>query len=71
MPSHKQPAVQHFHPPVLSRTERLVDEIVTLPISTGHTEAEVDEVVAAIREFFGSQMARPARSRMLEEPDAS
>ena len=33
-------------------TERLVGEILTLPISAGHTEAEIDEVVAAVKEFF-------------------
>jgi dTDP-4-amino-4,6-dideoxygalactose transaminase len=50
--SHKQPAVEAFDPPVLPVTERLVDEILTLPISAGHTEAEVDEVIAAVKEFF-------------------
>jgi dTDP-4-amino-4,6-dideoxygalactose transaminase len=52
VPSHRQPAVEAFDPPALPRTERLVGEILTLPISAGHTEAEVDEVVAAVREFF-------------------
>jgi dTDP-4-amino-4,6-dideoxygalactose transaminase len=52
VPSHKQPAVEHFNPPALPRTERIVDEILTLPISAGHTEAEVDQVVAAVKEFF-------------------
>ena len=27
-------------------------EILTLPMSAGHTEAEVDQVVTAVREFF-------------------
>jgi hypothetical protein len=31
-----------------------VDEILTLPISAGHTEAEIDAVVTAVREFFGA-----------------
>jgi dTDP-4-amino-4,6-dideoxygalactose transaminase len=52
--SHKQPAVEAFAGPALPETERLVDEILTLPISAGHTEAEVDQVVAAVREFFGA-----------------
>jgi len=52
VPSHKQPAVEHFNPPALPRTERIVDEILTLPISAGHTEAEVDQVVAAVKQFF-------------------
>jgi hypothetical protein len=29
-----------------------VREILTLPISAGHTLAEVDQVVAAVKEFF-------------------
>ncbi|MGH7383972.1 MAG: DegT/DnrJ/EryC1/StrS family aminotransferase [Candidatus Rokuibacteriota bacterium] len=52
VPSHKQAAIESFNPPALPRTERLVDEILTLPISAGHTEAEVDQVVAAVTEFF-------------------
>jgi dTDP-4-amino-4,6-dideoxygalactose transaminase len=49
---HQQPAVESFNPPALPRTERIVKEILTLPISAGHTEAEVDEVIAGVREFF-------------------
>ena len=52
VPSHRQPAVEPFEPPALLVTERLVGEILTLPISAGHTEAEIDEVVAAVKEFF-------------------
>jgi dTDP-4-amino-4,6-dideoxygalactose transaminase len=52
VPSHKQPAVESFDPPVLPRTERIVSEILTLPISAGHSEAEVDQVIAAVKEFF-------------------
>jgi len=55
VPSHKQPAVERFDPPALPCTERIVGEILTLPISAGHTAAEVDEVVAAVREFFGAR----------------
>ena len=33
-------------------TERLVGEILTLPISADHTPAEVDLVIAAVKEFF-------------------
>jgi hypothetical protein len=29
-----------------------VDEILSLPISAGHTEAEIDEVVAAVEDYF-------------------
>jgi dTDP-4-amino-4,6-dideoxygalactose transaminase len=53
VPCHRQPAVAALAPPALPVTERLVREILTLPISAGHTEAEADEVAAAIREFFG------------------
>ncbi|HYB43423.1 MAG TPA: DegT/DnrJ/EryC1/StrS family aminotransferase [Candidatus Methylomirabilis sp.] len=51
---HQQPAVEEFGPPVLERTERIVKEILTLPISAGHTDAEIDEVIGAIRAFFGA-----------------
>jgi dTDP-4-amino-4,6-dideoxygalactose transaminase len=52
VPSHRQPAVEHLAPGPLPRTEQLVDEILTLPISAGHTLAEVDEVIAGVRGFF-------------------
>ena len=52
VPSHQQPAVEAFDPPTLPVTERLVGEILTLPISAGHTAAEVDEVIAAVKDFF-------------------
>ena len=49
---HRQPAVEHLKSPPLEHTERIVKEILTLPISAGHTEAEIDEVVAGIKAFF-------------------
>ena len=52
VPCHRQPAVESLAPPALPVTERLVREILSLPISAGHTEAEADEVAAAISEFF-------------------
>lgn len=52
VPCHRQPAVEHLGPPVLPRTEKLVTEILTLPISAGHTDEEIDQVAAAVREFF-------------------
>ena len=52
VPAHLQPAVDPFMPPALPATERLVDEILTLPISAGHTDAEIDAVVDAVRSFF-------------------
>ncbi len=51
--SHQQPAIEHLSPPPLPHTERIVNEILSLPISAGHTEAEVDEVIAAVRALFG------------------
>jgi dTDP-4-amino-4,6-dideoxygalactose transaminase len=52
VPSHRQPALESLTPPALLRTEKLVDEILSLPMSAQHTDAEIDEVVAAVREFF-------------------
>jgi dTDP-4-amino-4,6-dideoxygalactose transaminase len=34
-------------------TERLVEEVLTLPLFPGMTEPEVDAVAVAIRRFFG------------------
>jgi len=52
VPGHRQPAVESLGAPALPRTERLVDEILTLPLSSGHTEEEIDRVAAAVRAFF-------------------
>ncbi len=54
VPGHRQPAVEALMPPPLRETERVVDEILTLPMSPGHTETEIDEVAAAVRAFFGA-----------------
>jgi len=54
IPTHRQPAVERFAPPPLPRTERLVEEILTLPMSADHTDAEIDRVVSAVRAFFGA-----------------
>jgi len=54
VPTHRQPAVEHFAPSPLPVTERLVDEILTLPMSADHEDEEIDRVVAAVREFFGA-----------------
>jgi dTDP-4-amino-4,6-dideoxygalactose transaminase len=54
VPSHRQPAVERLNPPTLTPTEKLVEEILTLPMSAGHTDAEIDEVAAAVREFYGA-----------------
>jgi len=52
--SHRQPAVERFAGAPLPRTEQLVDEILTLPISAGHREDEIDAVAMGLREFFGA-----------------
>ncbi len=52
VPCHRQPAVESLNAPSLPRTERFVREILTLPLSAGHTEEEIDQVASAVREFF-------------------
>jgi dTDP-4-amino-4,6-dideoxygalactose transaminase len=52
VPTHRQPAVEALKPPALPRTEQLVKEILTLPMSAMHTEAEIDTVIEAVRAFF-------------------
>ena len=52
--SHRQPALERFAPAPLPATERLVEEILTLPISAGHADAEIDTVASAVRAFFGA-----------------
>jgi dTDP-4-amino-4,6-dideoxygalactose transaminase len=51
--THQQDAVAHLARPSLPETERLVTEILTLPLSAGHTAAEIDRVAEATRAFFG------------------
>ena len=53
VPTHLQPAVAQYGSSRLPETERLVDEILSLPLSAGHTMAEINVVAAAVREFFG------------------
>jgi dTDP-4-amino-4,6-dideoxygalactose transaminase len=53
VPGHRQPAVEHLTPPALPHTEQVVSEILTLPMSAGHTDAEVDEVISGVQAFFG------------------
>jgi dTDP-4-amino-4,6-dideoxygalactose transaminase len=54
IPTHRQPAVERFAPPPLPRTERLVDEILSLPMSADHTDEQIDRVIASVRAFFGA-----------------
>ncbi len=52
VPCHRQPAVVELARVARAAAHRgLVGEILTLPLSAGHTEAEVDEVIAAVRGF--------------------
>ena len=50
----------------LPRTERLVDEILTLPISAGHTEAEIDD-----RDRGGARLLRCLMGTRAERPFGS
>jgi dTDP-4-amino-4,6-dideoxygalactose transaminase/flavin reductase (DIM6/NTAB) family NADH-FMN oxidoreductase RutF len=52
VPCHRQPAVERLSPPALPRTERATQEILSLPMSAGHSDAEIDQVTAAVQEFF-------------------
>jgi dTDP-4-amino-4,6-dideoxygalactose transaminase len=54
VPTHRQPPVEHLAPTSLPRTEQLVEEILTLPMSADHADEEIDRVVAAVRAFFGA-----------------
>jgi dTDP-4-amino-4,6-dideoxygalactose transaminase len=53
VPCHRQPAVEGLSPVPLPRTEQVVEEILTLPMSAGHSDAEIDAVARGIRAFFG------------------
>ncbi|HXH85165.1 MAG TPA: DegT/DnrJ/EryC1/StrS family aminotransferase [Candidatus Tectomicrobia bacterium] len=54
VPAHRQPAVETLAAPPLPATERLVDEILSLPISAGHADDEIDRVIAEVRAFVGA-----------------
>lgn len=59
VPCHRQPAVTSVLPRVrLPRTERYVDEILSLPIFPELSDAEVDRVVEAILDFYRGGHAR-------------
>ena len=53
VPTHRQPAMKRLAPPPLPRTEALVEEILSLPMSADHTNDEIDCVIDAIHAFFG------------------
>src|SRR3989454_10784736 len=60
VPTHRQPAVEHFAPSPLPATERLVDEILTLPSSARPTRARIGGVAAGARH---PEPSHPGRSR--------
>jgi dTDP-4-amino-4,6-dideoxygalactose transaminase len=51
VPSHRQPAVQSLEAPALPETDRLVQELLSLPLSPNNTEGEIDEVASVVRGF--------------------
>ena len=53
VPTHRQPAMKRLAPAPLPRTEALVEEILSLPMSADHTNDEIDCVIDAIHAFFG------------------
>jgi perosamine synthetase len=56
IPNHVQPAFAAYATP-LPRTERLFDEVVTLPLHSGLRDDEVERVVDGVRSFLGSYAA--------------
>jgi dTDP-4-amino-4,6-dideoxygalactose transaminase len=54
VPTHRQPALMRYRSAPVPRTDELVKEILTLPLSAGHSEAEIHEVIVAIRAFYGA-----------------
>jgi perosamine synthetase len=52
IPNHLQPAFARFRT-CLPVTEAAFDQILTLPLFNSITDAEVDEVIGAVLEFFG------------------
>jgi dTDP-4-amino-4,6-dideoxygalactose transaminase len=68
VPAHRQPAVDRLATVALDRTERLVKQILTLPLSPGHSEAEIDLVAAAVWEFFCRASVAEHRVRLARWP---
>ncbi len=55
VPAHRQPAVIKREETSLPQTERIVSEILSLPLSAGHSDAEIDAVVDSVRQFFSME----------------
>ena len=50
---HLQPCFAHLPKTALPETERAMAEVISLPIYPELTDAQQDEVIAAVREFYG------------------
>lgn len=50
---HMQPCFAHLPTVALPETERAMREVISLPIYPELTDAQQDEVIAAVREFYG------------------
>jgi dTDP-4-amino-4,6-dideoxygalactose transaminase len=50
---HMQPCFAHLPKAALPETERAMAEVISLPIYPELTDAQQDEVIAAVREFYG------------------
>ena len=53
IPPHRQPAYTEWHELSLPITEKIHDEILSLPISPVMTDAEVSEVISAVNKWEG------------------
>ena len=53
LPLHKQPCFARFEPAACPVADRLATEVISLPCFPGLTPAEQDQVVAAVRGFYG------------------
>lgn len=54
VPTHRQPCVTALHsPPSMPATERLVQQILSLPVHQGLSNDDVSRVIQSIRSFFG------------------
>jgi dTDP-4-amino-4,6-dideoxygalactose transaminase len=50
---HMQPCFAHLPKADLPETERAMAEVISLPIYPELTDAQQDEVIGAVREFYG------------------
>jgi len=52
-----------LEPPHLPETERICREVLSLPLSVETTPEQVDQVVEAVRAFYGERVASPREGR--------